>query len=137
MDENLSACRRFYHLTQGARFEHGPSLVHLLQVLAISHYHGVILQRSQMDMVSLYQLSHHQGLIPNWLERCRPNPLAADHELWPHFSGYSPWLNQLRAEAEQGLRRASLAEVVERLHFDALRFSHPPIWRQCDGPVPD
>lgn len=123
MDEDLSASRRFYHLTQGANFEHGPSLVHLLQVLAIAHYHGVILQRSQMDMVSLYPLSHHQGLIPNWLDRCRPHPLAADHELWPHFSGHSPWLNQLRAEAEQGLRRASLTEVVERLHFDTLRFS--------------
>ncbi len=124
--EDLLACRRFYHLTEGAHFEHGPSLVHLLQVLAIAHYHGVILQRAQMDAVSLYQLSHHQGLIPNWLDRCRPHPLAADHELWQHFSGHSPWLNQLRADAEQGLRRASLAEVVERLHFDTLRFSRQP-----------
>lgn len=126
MDEDLSACRRFFHLTKGGHFEHRPSLVHLLQVLAISHYHGVILRRSQMDTASLYQLSHHQGLIPNWLNRCRPHPLEADHELWPHFSGQSPWLNQLRAEAELGLNRTGLSEVAERIRCDTLRFSRQP-----------
>ena len=125
MDEDHSACPRFYHLTEGGHFEHWPSLIHLLQVLAIAHYHGAIMWRSQLDSAALYQLSHHKGLIPNWLQRCRHHPLVADHELWPHFSGHSPWLDELRAEAEQGLRRAGLAEVIEMLHTDTLRFSRP------------
>lgn len=126
MDEDHSACRRFYHLTEGADFKHWPSLIHLLQVLAIAHHHGAIMRRSQLDAASLYQLSHHKGLIPNWLDRCRPHPLEADHELWPHYSGHSPWLDELRADAEQGLRRAGLTEVLEQLHNDTLRFSRKP-----------
>lgn len=126
LDEDHSACSRFYHLTEGADFKHWPSLIHLLQVLAIAHHHGAIMRRSQLDAASLYQLSHHKGLIPNWLARCRPHPLEADHELWPHYSGHSPWLDELRAEAEQGLRRAGLTEVLEQLHNDTLRFSRKP-----------
>lgn len=126
MDEELSTGGRFYHLTEGGHFEHWPSLVHMLQVLAIAHYHGVIPWRSQLDSASLYQLSHHKGLIPHWLDQCRPHPLEADHELWPHFSGHSPWLHELRADAEQGLRRAGLTEVVEQVHVDTQRFSRRP-----------
>ena len=126
MDEDHSAYRRFYHLTEGGHFEHRPSLIHLLQVLAIAHHHGAIMRRSQLDAASLYQLSHHKGLIPNWLDRCRPHPLAADHELWPHFSGHSPWLDELREDAEQGLCRAGLSDVAERLQTDTQRFSRQP-----------
>lgn len=126
LGDDLSACSRFFHLTEGGHFEHYPSLIHLLQVLAIAHYHGAIFQRSQLEASALYQLSHHQGLIPSWLDRCRPHPLAADHELWPHFSGHSPWLDALRAEAEEGLLRAGLTEVVEQLHTDTQRFSRQP-----------
>nr|WP_286775729.1 hypothetical protein [[Pseudomonas] sp. BICA1-14] len=132
LGDDLSACSRFFHLTEGGHFEHYPSLIHLLQVLAITHYHGAIFQRSQLEASALYQLSHHQGLIPSWLDRCRPHPLAADHELWPHFSGHSPWLDALRAEAEEGLLRAGLTEVVERLHTDTQRFSRQP----SSGPSP-
>lgn len=135
MDEDLSTSRRFYHLTEGGKFEHGPSLVHLQQVLAIAHYHGAILRRSQLDSAALYQLSHHKGLIPDWLNRCRPHPLEADHELWPHFSGHSPWLDDLRAEAEQGLRRAGLSEVIEGLQTDTLRFSRRPDTGQLTTPL--
>lgn len=126
LGDDLCACSRFFHLTGGGHFEHPPSLVHLLQVLAIAHYHGTIFRRSQLDSASLYQLSHHQGLIPAWLDLCRPHPLEADHELWPHFSGHSPWLDALRAEAEEGLLSAGLTEVVERLHTDTQRFSLQP-----------
>lgn len=126
LGDDLSACSRFFHLTEGGRFGYYPSLVHLLQVQAIAHYHGAIFQRSQLKASALYQLSHHQGLIPSWLDRCRPHPLAADHELWPHFSGHSPWLDALRAEAEEGLLRTGLTEVVERLHTDTQRFSRQP-----------
>lgn len=126
--DDLPAGRRFYHLTEGGHFEHWPSLAHLQQVLAIAHYHGVILRRSQLASAPLYQLSHHKGLIPHCLDRCRPHPLEADHELWPHFSGHSPWLDELRADAEQGLRRAGLIEVIEQLHADTQRFSRQP----CD-----
>ena len=132
LGDDLSACSRFFHLTEGGHFEHYPSLLHLLQVLAIALYHGAIFQRSQLEASALYQLSHHQGLIPSWLDRCRPHPLAADHELWPHFSGHSPWLDALRAEAEEGLLRAGLTEVVERLHTDTQRFSRQP----SSGPSP-
>ena len=131
MDEDLSECRRFYHLTEGGDFRHWPSLIHLLQVLAIAHHHGAIMCRSQLDAAALYQLSHHKGLIPIWLNKCRPHPLEADHELWPHFSGHSPWLDELRADAEQGLRRAGLTEVIEQLHADIRRFSRQP----CDRPL--
>lgn len=136
MDEDHSACRRFYHLTEGGDLKHWPSLIHLLQVLAIAHHHGAIMRRSQLDAASLYQLSHHNGLIPNWLDRCRPHPLEADHELWPHFSGHAPWLDELRADAEQGLRRAELTEVLEQLHNDTLRFSHKPSSGQLTTPLP-
>lgn len=132
LGDDLSACSRFFHLTKGGHFEHYPILIHLLQVLAITHYHGAIFQRSQLDASALYQLSHHQGLIPSWLDRCRPHPLEADHELWPHFSGNSPWLDALRVEAEEGLLRAGLTEVVERLHADTQRFSRQP----SSGPSP-
>ncbi|MCF6753014.1 hypothetical protein [Aquipseudomonas alcaligenes] len=123
LGDDCSAFSRFFHLTQGGHFEHPPSLVHLLQVLAIAYHHGAIFQRSQLDAASLYQLSHHRGLIPSWLDRCRPHPLEADHELWPHFSGHSPWLDALRAEAEEGLLGAGLTEVVEQLHTDTQRFT--------------
>jgi len=132
LGDDLSACSRFFHLTEGGRFGYYPSLVHLLQVQAIAYYHGAIFQRSQLEASALYQLSHHQGLIPSWLDRCRPHPLVADHELWPHFSGHSPWLDALRAEAEEGLLRAGLTEVVERLHTDTQRFSRQP----SSGPSP-
>ncbi|HHZ6872720.1 TPA: hypothetical protein ACWLT0_003899 [Pseudomonas aeruginosa] len=123
LGDDLSACSRFFHLTAGGHFEHYPSLIHLLQVLAIAHYHSAIFQRSQLEASALYQLSHHQGLIPSWLDHCKPHPLEADHELWPHFSGHSPWLDALRAEAEEGLLGAGLTEVVEQLHTDTQRFS--------------
>lgn len=54
MDEDLSVCRRFYHLTEGGDLKHWPSLIHLLQVLAIAHHHGAIMRRSQLDAASLY-----------------------------------------------------------------------------------
>ncbi|MEK8081743.1 hypothetical protein [Pseudomonas sp. XK-1] len=136
MDEDHSVCRRFYHLTEGGDLKHWPSLIHLLQVLAIAHHHGAIMRRSQLDAASLYQLSHHKGLIPNWLDRCRPHPLEADHELWPHYSGHSPWLDELRADAEQGLRRTGLAEVIETLHHDTQRFSRHPSSDLLTTPLP-
>lgn len=136
MDEDHSVCRRFYHLTEGGDLKHWPSLIHLLQVLAIAHHHGAIMRRSQLDAASLYQLSHHKGLIPHWLDRCRPHPLEADHELWPHYSEHSPWLSELRADAEQGLRRAGLTEVIEKLHEDAQRFSRKPSSGQLAAPLP-
>ncbi|WP_236208224.1 hypothetical protein [Pseudomonas tohonis] len=132
LGDDHATCSRFFHLTEGGHFEHYPSLIHLLQVLAIAHYHGAIFQRSQLEASALYRLSHHQGLIPSWLDRCRPHPLAADHELWPHFSGHSPWLDALRTEAEKGLLRAGLTDVVERLHTDTQRFSCQP----SSGPSP-
>lgn len=122
LGDDLSACSRFFHLTEGGHFEHYPSLIHLLQVLAIAYYHGAIFQRSQLEASALYQLSHHQGLVPSWLDRCKPHPLEADHELWPHLSEHSPWLDALRAEAEEGLLGAGLTEVVEQLHTDTQRF---------------
>lgn len=135
-DEDYSTYGRFYHLIEGGHFEHRPCLIHLQQVLAIAYYHGAIMRRSQLDAASLYQLSHHKGLIPNWLNRCRPHPLEADHELWPHFSGHSPWLDELRTDAEQGLRRAGLAEVIEKLHQDTQRFSLQPSSLLLATPLP-
>ncbi len=136
MDEDHSACRRFYHLTEGGHFEHRPCLIHLLQVLAVAHYHCAVMRRSQLEATSLYQLSHHKGFIPDWLDRCRPHPLEADHEWWPHYSGHYPWLDELRADAEQGLRRAGLSEVIEQLHQDTQRFSRQPSRRQLATPLP-
>ncbi|MCU1718181.1 hypothetical protein [Pseudomonas sp. 5P_3.1_Bac2] len=123
MDDGLERCSRFYHLSEGGHFEHWPCLIHLMQVLAIAHHHGVIMRRAQLDTPALYKLSHHQGLIPDWLHKCRPHPLQADHELWPHFSGHSPWLEQLRSDAEQGLRHAGLSEVLTTWHADVQRFA--------------
>ncbi len=136
LDEDHSVCRRFYHLTEGGHFEHRPCLIHLLQVLAVAHHHDAIMHRTQLDTASLYQLSHHKGLIPHWLDRCRPHPLGAGHELWPHDSGHSPWLDELRADAEKGLRRAGLTEVIEKLHQDTQRFSRQPSSDLLATPLP-
>lgn len=126
LGDEPDACSRFYHLSEGAHFDHYPCLIHLLQVLAIAHYHGAIFVRAQLDAAALYQLSHHRGLIPTWLARSRPHPLQADHELWPHFSGNAPWLEALRTKAEQSLLRAGLNAVVEQLHTDKQRFAPSP-----------
>lgn len=131
LDEDHSACKHFYHLAEGADLKHWPSLIHLLQVLAIAHHHCVIMRRSQLDAASLYQLSHHKGLIHNWLDKCRPHQLEADHELWPHFSGRPTWLEELRADTEQGLCGAQLIEVVEKIRTDIQRFSRQPGTRHC------
>jgi len=56
--------------------------------------------------------------------------------LWPHYSGNSPWLDELRADAEQGLRRARLTEVLEKLHQDTQRFSRQPGSGQLTTPLP-
>ena len=116
---------RFYHLSDGSHFDHYPCLVNLQQVLAIAHYYHSIMWRSTLGISELDELSLNHGLIAKWLECCRSNPLAADHELWPHFSGNSPWLMELRQEAEQGLLAAGLDRIVEQLHIDEARFARP------------
>lgn len=125
MEEDIDAPPRFFHLTEGGHFEHYPSLVHLLQVLAIAYHHGAIMRRSQLNVSDLYKLSHHKGLIPHWLDKSLTHPLAADHELWPHYSGRNPWLDELRQHTEDGLLTAGLACVVELVHADEARFARP------------
>lgn len=116
---------RFLHLSEGSHCDHYPCLIHLLQVLAIAYYHQSIMWRSTLGINELNELSLNHGLIAQWLERCRSNPLAADHELWPHFSGNSPWLMALRQEAKRGLLAAGLDRIVERLHKDEKCFARP------------
>ncbi|EGH72837.1 hypothetical protein [Pseudomonas syringae] len=119
-DEEIS---RYYHLMEGARFDHRPGVVHLMELLAIAHCHGIILQRSILPLAKLAQLSNHNGLIPEHLWKCRPNRLAADHEFWGHFSGNGPWLTGLRDEAESNLVKAALPSLVGIVNADRVRFA--------------
>jgi hypothetical protein len=114
---------RFYNLTEGSSFNHQPCLLHLMQLLAIAHCHGVIMRRSTLAVRYLEKLSTNRGFIPDYLARCKPHPLAADHEFWGHFSGNSPWLTQLRAESQSGLLLAGLKDVVETVSKDRVRYA--------------
>jgi hypothetical protein len=121
-DDYLS---RYYHLTQGARFDHYPSVLHLLQILALAHFHGAIMRRAVLPKAQLRRLSLCQGLIPQLLWKAKPHPLEADHEFWGRFSGNAPWIVQLREETEASLLRAGLHAVVESINHDHQRFAHP------------
>lgn len=114
---------RYYHLMDGARFDHRPAVVHLMELLAIAHCHGVIMQRSILPAARLCLLSNHQGFIPGHISKCRSNRLAADHEFWGHFSGNDPWLTGLRIETESHLMAAGLRALVDRVRADRVRFS--------------
>lgn len=114
---------RLYHLNQGARFDHQPCLLHLMQILAIAHHHSVIMRRAILPPAELRRMSLNQGLIVQWLYKAMPHPLEADHEFWGHFSGDTPWLAQLRQETEDSLIQAGLAEVVSTIQYDRKRFA--------------
>ncbi|MCY1287776.1 hypothetical protein D9M68_561410 [compost metagenome] len=116
---------RLYQLSAGAHFDHYPCLLHLMQILAMAHFHGAIMDRSRLAPSELAQLSKNEGLIAGWLNRCKPHRLEADHEFWGHFSGSSHWLEQLRQDAEQSLLMAGLNSVVEKVRQDRKRFARP------------
>lgn len=116
---------RYYHLTEGAHFDHPPCVLHLMQVLALAHFHGAIMRRAVMSSANLRRLSHCQGLIPELLWKAKPHPLNADHEFWGHFSGDSPWLVQLRQDTEASLLKEGLHEVVASINHDRQRFALP------------
>lgn len=116
---------RYYHLTQGAHFDHFPSVLHLMQLLALAHFHGAMMRRAVLSSEKLRRLSLCQGLIPALLWKAKPHPLEADHEFWGHFSGDSPWLVQLREHTETSLLQAGLQEVVARINHDRHRFARP------------
>jgi hypothetical protein len=116
---------RYYHLTQGAHFYHYPSVLHLMQVLALAHFHGAIMRRAVLPQANLRRLSLCQGLIPELTWKAKPHPLEADHEFWGHFSGDSPWLVQLREDAETSLLQAGLHDVVASINHDRKRFARP------------
>ncbi len=116
---------RYYHLTHGAHFDHLPSVVHLMQVLALAHFQGSMMRRAVLPSANLLRLSLCQGLIPPLLWKAKPHPLEADHEFWGHFSGDSPWLVQLRQRTEASLLAAGLNDVVEGIVHDRHRFARP------------
>lgn len=116
---------RYYHLTQGAHLDHPPSVHHLMQVLALAHFHGAIMRRAVMSTANLHRLSLCQGLIPELLWKAKPHPLEADHEFWGHFSGDSPALVKLRQDAEASLLKAGLHDVVASINLDRQRFARP------------
>ncbi len=121
-EDGIDDASTFYHLGEGANFDHYPSLIHLIQVQAIAHCHGAIMWRSTLRPRALHQLSCNVGLIPTWLGKRRPHRHTADHELWAHFSGSASWLTKLRQEAMDGLRTAGLDEIVERIELDQARY---------------
>lgn len=122
-EDKIDNASRFYHVGEGAYFEHYPCLIHLVQVQAITHCHGAIMWRSTLHRSALDQLSRNIGLIPALLHKRRShNSHAADHELWSHFSGSAPWLTTLRQEAMSGLRAAGLGEIVDRVELDQARY---------------
>lgn len=114
---------RYFFLTEGAHFSHPPCVLHLMQILAIAHSNGVIMQRSILGTKPLKSLTNNLGFIPEALAKCRRHRLAADHELWSHYSGSSPWLDQLRAEVEMSLMRAGMSDVVLKFRADSARWA--------------
>lgn len=108
---------RYHHLTNGAHFEHPPCLLHLMQILAIANHHNLMLCRSVLPAASLYQLSHLNGLIPDWLMKTKPHPLEADQEFWELCANNAQWLEELR--------RSGLPEVVESIERDRKCFVRP------------
>ncbi|WP_418643481.1 hypothetical protein [Stutzerimonas kunmingensis] len=114
---------RYYHLTEGARFDHYPSVLHLMQILALAHLNGAIMRRAVLPQAHLRRLILCQGLIPELMWKAKPHLLEADHEFWGHFSGDSPWLVQLREDAETGLQQAGLHDVVASINHDRKRFA--------------
>lgn len=116
---------RYYHLTEGAHFDHYPCVLHLMQILALAHFHGVIMRRAVLPQAQLRRLSLCRGLIPQLLWKARPHPLEADHEFWGNLSGDSPWLTQLREDAETSLLQAGLHDVVASINDDRKRFARP------------
>lgn len=117
--------RRYYHLADGAHFDHYPCVVHLMQILAIAHFHGVIMRRAVIGTASLNKLSNCEGLIPELLYQARRHPLEADHEFWGHFSGVTHWLLNLRQHTETSLLEGGLHDVVASIHQDRQRFARP------------
>lgn len=125
-----SSLRRYYHLTDGAHFDHYPCVLHLMQILALANFHQLIPWRRVMPAGRLFRFGRREGLIPEQLQRCEQHPLHADHEFWAHFSGDSPWLVQLRQHTEASLLQAGLQEVVASINHDRQRFARS---RQADG----
>lgn len=114
---------RYHHLTLGAHFDHFPWVQHLMQILAIAHFHQVIMRRAVMPAANLNTLSHCQGLIPELLRKAKPHLLEADHEFWGHFSGDPPWLVQLRQHTQASLLDDGLHDVVASINQDRQRFA--------------
>ena len=98
---------------------------HLMQVLALAHFHGTIMRRAVMSAANLHRLSLCQGLIPELLWKAKPHSLEADHEFWGHFSGDSSWLVQLRQDTEASLLKEGLHDVVASINHDRQRFARP------------
>lgn len=121
-EDGIDDASCFYHLGEGTNFDHYPSLIHLVQVQAITYCHGAIMWRSTLSKRALNQLSCNVGLIPTRLGKRRSHRHAADHELWSHFSGSAPWLTKLRQDAMDGLHAAGLGEIVERVELDQARY---------------
>jgi hypothetical protein len=117
MEVNEDYQSRYYHLTNGARFDHPPCLLHLMQILAIANHHNLMLYRSVLPAASLYQLSHLNGLIPDWLMKTKPHPLEADQEFWELCANNAHWLEQLC--------RSGLPEVAESIERDRKCFVRP------------
>lgn len=122
-EDEIDNASRFYHLGEGAHFEHYPCEIHLVQVQAIAHYHGAIMWRSTLQGHPLNQLSCNIGLVPAWLARRRPHAHAADHELWSHFSGSTPRLTTLRQDAMDGLKAAGLTQITHQISVDQKRYT--------------
>ncbi len=116
---------RYYHLTHGAHFDHFPCVLHLMQVLALAHFHGAMMHRAVVSLANLHRISLCQCLLPVPLWKAKPHPLEADHEFWGHFSGDSPWLLQLREDTEASMLAAGLEEVVAGINEDRDRFARP------------
>lgn len=114
---------RYYHLTEAAVFGHRPCIHHLMEILAIAHYHRVIMQRAILPITKLILLSNHKGFIPTYLSVCRRHPLAADHEFWEHFSGNTPWLKELRLETQSALLNSGLADLVNVVEQHRERYA--------------
>ena len=114
---------QYFHLAQGGHFSHPPCVLHLMQILAIAHVNGAVMQRSILGSKDLISLANNVGMIPDALAKSRRHSLAADHELWGHYSGSSPWLENLRTETEKSLMGAGMQTVVSKLQADRVRWA--------------
>ncbi|MBV2133351.1 hypothetical protein KRX52_11155 [Pseudomonas sp. MAP12] len=119
---NDQSVSRYYYLTEGANFDHYPCLLHLLQILALAHCHGLIVRGWVMSRKCLHKLDEGEDLLPNLWRINIGQSWHPDDVLWPHMSGCDPRLEKMRKDLDESLVAAGMQLLVDELEADRQRW---------------